>query len=59
MGLSAQSMSSNSQHSPGCIVSENRLHSSIGHRKPVAKVNEHYRENNPKRQPAPGQLALY
>ena len=38
---------------------ENRLHSSIGYLPPIEKENEYYRETNPQRQPAPGELALH
>jgi len=38
---------------------ENRLHSSIGYLTPIEKENEHYRENNPQRRPALGELALH
>ncbi|QGU27777.1 hypothetical protein D7D94_08915 [Microbacterium oryzae] len=38
---------------------ENRLHSSIGYLTPIEKENEYYREVNPQRQPALGELALH
>ncbi|WP_241245166.1 IS3 family transposase [Microbacterium sp. KRD172] len=38
---------------------ENRLHSSIGYLTPIEKENEYYREINPQRQPALGELALH
>ncbi|GGD89001.1 hypothetical protein GCM10007269_34540 [Microbacterium murale] len=38
---------------------ENRLHSSIGYLTPIEKENDYYREINPQRQPALGELALH
>jgi putative transposase len=38
---------------------ENRLHSSIGYLTPIEKESEHYRENNSRRQPSPGESALH
>ncbi|GAA3772903.1 hypothetical protein GCM10022240_26110 [Microbacterium kribbense] len=46
-------------HSWAHWFNENRLHSSIGDLTPVEKENEYYRENNPQRQPALGELALH
>ncbi|GAB4100827.1 IS3 family transposase [Sinomonas halotolerans] len=38
---------------------ENRLHSSIGYLTPTEKENQYYREINPQRQPALGELTLH
>ena len=38
---------------------ENRLQSSIGYLPPIVKENEYYRETNPQRRPAPGELASH
>jgi len=38
---------------------ENRLHSSIGYLTPIEQEQQHYRENNPQRQPTLGELTLH
>ena len=38
---------------------ENRLHSSISYQTPIEAEQDYYRQNNPRQQPLPGELALH